>query len=254
MEMTILGAGTAIPMQGRSPASILFKSNKITMMMDIGSGSIHSLVSTGVDPFNLEYIFLSHLHSDHTLDLVTLFQLNDSSPGRIRKKSLHVYGCSGTKLLVEHLFQAYPGISPSTYDLTFRELGEERISLEDLTISSVHSGHTPESLSYRVDSLDCAVVFTADVSPNVDLTGLCQGVDVLISECSFPSGWPVSDHLNADNVGMLAKRAGVKQLIVTHCYPPAIQVDLITQIKQHYSGPVVLAIDGYSFTIPGGYS
>jgi ribonuclease BN (tRNA processing enzyme) len=50
--------------------------------------------------------------------------------------------------------------------------------------------------------------------------------------------------MNADSIGQLAARAGVKRLVVTHRYPPAMKVDLAAEIHRHYAGPVILAQDG----------
>jgi len=89
-----------------------------------------------------------------------------------------------------------------------------------------------------------SIVYSGDASPRGELAGLATGADLLISECSFPSGWETEDHLNADTVGAIAQQAGVKSLMVTHCYPPALAVDLVEQIHRRYDGEVRLAHDG----------
>jgi ribonuclease BN (tRNA processing enzyme) len=71
----------------------------------------------------------------------------------------------------------------------------------------------------------------------------------LICECSFPAGWETEEHLTADSVSRIAEEARVKSLVITHCYPPALDIDLIGQIRSHYNGQVQLAMDGLHLSL-----
>jgi ribonuclease BN (tRNA processing enzyme) len=244
MEIILLGTGTAVPAPDHTPTSILLRSKRFTALLDIGPGAVHKAASCGVDLFSLQHIFLTHLHSDHTLDLVTFIQMNDSTPGWQRKTPVYLTGCRGTRALYESLMQVYPGIAPSSYALHIRELGEECVALDEMQISTAYTGHTPFSLGYRFDMPEGSLAFTGDCAASASLERFCYGVDLLIGECSFPSGYPTSDHLNADALGQLAARSGAKRLVATHMYPPALEVDLADQIHQWYRGPVIIAQDG----------
>jgi len=211
----------------------------------MGPGTVHRIAAQGFDPFLLQYIFLTHLHSDHTLDLVTFLQLNDSSPARERIMPVYITGCRGTRDFYEGLMTVYPGIRPQSYALEIRETGEAQFDILNIHVSTILSGHTDVSLSYRFDTRDGSLVYTGDCTPSPALVHLCEGADVLICECSFPSGWVTSDHMNADHVGRLAEAAGVRRLIATHLYPPAVQADIAAQISRHYSGEIHVAVDGF---------
>ncbi len=247
MEIILLGTGTAVPLAGHTPAAILLKSPGLTALLDMGPGATYRLAAQGFDPFQLEHIFLTHLHSDHSLDLVTFIQMNDSTPSFTRSAPLHLTGPVGLRKWYEGLMQLYPGISPQSYPLHLRELAEERFELGDITVSTCLSGHTPHSLCYRFDTPQGSLVYTGDCVANPALEKLCAGVDLLICECSFPAGWPTNDHMTAESAGKLADRAQVKRLVATHLYPPAAAVDLQAQIGQYYAGPVCIARDGDSF-------
>jgi ribonuclease BN (tRNA processing enzyme) len=151
----------------------------------------------------------------------------------------------------------YPGIAPQTYPITIREWDAGHIEPGELRISTALSGHTPTSLCYRFDSAEGSVAYTGDCAASAvyendgTLANFCRGVDVLISECSFPAGWPPGDHLNGDSAGQLAARAGAGRLVLTHLYPPAAaQTDLAAQVGIHYSGTIDVATDGFSLTLP----
>jgi ribonuclease BN (tRNA processing enzyme) len=250
MEIILLGTGTAVPLADHTPAAILFKAPGLTALLDIGPGAIHRLALQGFDPFQLEYIFLTHLHSDHSLDLATFLQMNDSAPGVVRSAPLYLTGPRGLRNWYEGLMRLYPGISPQNYPLHIRELAEEQFELDEVRLSSCLSGHTTNSLCYRFDTPSGSVVYTGDCVPGKSLVRFCAGVDLLICECSFPDGWTTSDHMNAHSVGTLAQQAQVKRLVATHLYPPAAQVDLQAQIRQYYAGPVSIARDGATFSLP----
>jgi ribonuclease BN (tRNA processing enzyme) len=244
MEIILLGTGTAVPAPNHTPTSILLRSDRFTALLDIGPGAVHRAASCGADLFSLQHIFLTHLHSDHTLDLITFIQMNDSTPTWQRKAALYLTGCHGTRAFYEGLMQVYPGIAPSSYTLHIRELGEECFEQGGMRISTAYTGHTPVSLCYRFDMPEGSLIFTGDCSASASLEQFCSGADLLIGECSFPSGYPTTDHMNADALGQLAARSGVKRLVATHLYPPALEVNLADQIHQWYNGPVIIAQDG----------
>jgi len=250
MEIILLGTGTAVPISGHTPSAILLKSKDLTALLDMGPGATYKVAGQGVDPFHLQYLFLTHLHSDHTLDLVTFLQMNASTPDIERTSSVFLTGCRGLKNLYNGLMRLYPGIAPGSYKLYLREIVEDRFEVNGVVVSSTLSGHTTDSICYRFDTSEGSVVYTGDCATVAPLDQFCAGVDLLICECSFPAGWPTSDHMSADSVGKLAAQAGVKTLIVTHLYPPAVKVDLQSQIQEYYTGPVIIAQDNYKFLLP----
>lgn len=249
MDVIVLGAGTAIPAAGLSPASILLRAGTQEALIDCGPGTISRAALQGVDYLQLQTIFLTHLHSDHTLDLVTLLQANDSTPGVERRIPLSIYGCVGTREWFDRLMIAYPGVSPSTYPFDIIENGRATWSWSKVQVSSFLTGHTANSLAYRFTEGEGSFVFTGDAVFSEDLIDFCSGVDLLLTECSFPEKYPTRDHLSADQVGILADQAGVRHLAVTHQYPPALAVDIAKQIGRYYSGSLTLARDGSSFSV-----
>jgi ribonuclease BN (tRNA processing enzyme) len=202
------------------------------------------MAEAGTSYRDLEYVFLTHLHSDHTLDLVTLLQANSATPGWTRSKPLRLIGCRGTRRLYDNLLAAYPDVTPKSYALEIRECGVERIQVQGWTIETALTGHTGSSLAYRVEAGGAAVVYSGDCIESNDLKHLARDADLLLCECAFPRGWTTLDHMTADAVGRVAQAAQVKRVLLTHLYPPAESVDLAAQVQETYKGPVVVAMDG----------
>lgn len=244
MEIHVLGSGTAIPVEGHSPAGYLVVASGVPLVIDLGPGTIQRLAKTGVDYTGLDFALLSHLHPDHTLDLAILLQNFNSTPGWTRSSDFTLVGCKGTQEFVDRLFRLYPNIVPEHYKLIIQEIRNEEFCLADLRVTCALTGHTPVSLAYRLEQRGRSLVYSGDACPSGNLLSLARGADLLIGECSFPEGWDTQDHFTADSLGWLAQQAGVKSLVVTHRYPPALETDLATQLQRHYSGPIQLASDG----------
>ncbi len=244
MELTILGAGTAVPTAGRSAAGVLVRVGQTPLLFDMGPGTLARLAEAGVSYRDLEYVFLTHLHSDHTLDIVTFLQVNESTPGWTRVKPVHLIGCQGTQRLYDQLMSAYSGFAPKAYALEIRELGAERVGFGEWSIETTLTGHTGNSIAYRIEADGKAIVYTGDTVESDNLKRLAAGADVLVCECAFPRGWNTLDHMTADAVGRVAGAANVRRVVLTHLYPPAQAVDVAAQVRDEYAGEIIVAVDG----------
>ncbi len=244
MQLTVLGAGTGVPLPRRSPAGVLVQIGATPLLFDLGPGTIPRLDAAGVSYRDLEYVFLTHLHPDHTLDLAMLLQALNYTPGFTRARPLHLIGCPDTKALYEGLLRVYSSVAPRGFELTIREISAERIAFGAWTIETAPSGHTATSIAYRIEAEDKAMVYTGDAKENPALVEIARDADAFVCECAFPRGYPTDDHMTADAVGRVARAARVKRVILNHLYPPALQVDIIAQVRAEYTGEIIVAEDG----------
>jgi ribonuclease BN (tRNA processing enzyme) len=246
MTVTVLGSGTCVPLPSRATPGYLLSFQATPVLLDPGPGSLVRLSAAGVDYRQLEFVILSHLHPDHTLDLITLLQASNATPGFRRSLPLNIIGCKGLSAFLRRLFEVYEGIEPEGFALNVRELGAESVNFPTWRLEAGMSRHTPASLSFRFESEGKALAYSGDSSASGDLARLAQGADLLLCECSLPDGWSVPDHLSAGQVGAIAAGAGVGRVALTHLYPPALEVDVVAQVKAFYRGEVTLAADGWS--------
>jgi len=104
--------------------------------------------------------------------------------------------------------------------------------------------HREESIGYRIiDSDDRTIVYTGDTDTTENLVSLAAGADLLICESAMPDEKRVPGHPTPSLAGEMASRAQVKKLVLTHLYPECDQVDLRTQCRRTYQGPLVIAED-----------
>lgn len=86
MEVIILGSGTLVPIPEKSCSSVLIKSEKTCLLIDIGPGTLRQITKTGLSCTMIDYILLSHFHPDHTADVIYfLFTIKNIAPSLDRK-------------------------------------------------------------------------------------------------------------------------------------------------------------------------
>ena len=249
MEVFFLGTGTAVPIKNHAPAGLLVVAAGQLILLDIGPGTLTRLEAVGFSCTQLHHLLLTHFHPDHTLDLATLLQVFNFAPGAERIEPFTIIACPGIQDFYRRLLELYPDLYPLSYELKLKQVFQDVFSIGMLKVRCAPTGHTPESIAYRMEDGSNSLVYSGDASPRGELVRLANGADMLVCECSFPAGWETEDHLNADTAGVIAQQAGVKSLILTHTYPPAQAVDLIAQVRSHYTGAVRLAIDGLHLTV-----
>jgi ribonuclease Z len=252
VELTVLGAGTAVPSPGRSPAGYLVRVGGSPLLFDLGPGTLARLATAGVSHRELRRVFVSHLHSDHVLDLVTLLQASNATPGWTREAPLELYGCHGLARLVSQVMAAFDGMAPKGFPLRVIELGEERRDFEGFTLETALTAHTDTSLAFRVEAEGRILVYSGDAIETPQLAQLARAADVFVCECSFPRGWRTPDHVTADGAGRLARAAGARTLVLSHLYPPAQEVDVAAQSRAEYGGEVLVAVDGTTLDLARG--
>ena len=77
-KLTLLGTGCPSPSHLRYGPSSLVSYEGKNYLIDAGSGVTQRLSEAGIKPGEIDYFFITHLHSDHIVDL---YQLCDSFRG-----------------------------------------------------------------------------------------------------------------------------------------------------------------------------
>lgn len=231
-------------MRNYSPAGYAVQAEGGLLLLDAGPGTLARLAISGLDYREIDLVLITHLHPDHTLDLVTLIQALGATPGWSRTRDLMLAGCRGLEHFIAQLLRVFPDIGPDTFRLPVIELDPGEQTIDGWKLDSASTGHTPDSLAYKLERGGRSLAYTGDAARPEPLVDLCREADLLISECSLPAGSSTADHFTAEEVGRLAAAAGVKRVLLTHLYPPAITADLAEQVGRRYAGPVEKAIDG----------
>jgi ribonuclease BN (tRNA processing enzyme) len=201
-QVVLLGTGTPPADPDRSGPATAVVVNDTAYLVDMGAGVVRRAKSavvdkgvTALDPVKLRTVFVTHLHSDHTVGypdlLLTPWVLG-------RRVPLEVYGPRGIKAMTEHLLEAYSadfetrtkdrrlytvGAFPEGHAVNVHEV-EAGVVYKDanVTVTAFATKHAMQSYGYRFDTPDRSIVISGDTNPTQATIDACRGCDVLVHE------------------------------------------------------------------------
>jgi len=221
-------------------------------MVDTGTGSTKNISKVGKGVEDIDAVINTHRHPDHISDLVPIVQDKVVRSFSSEEPEITLYGPEGHRNYLEDRMMHEMVEKPSTvkenfgFSLEVVEISSHEKISEDIEMEVVEALHGPESfryLSLKFSSGDRELVFTGDTGYNPELESFAEGADMLVTDCSRPGDEEVEGHMNAEECGRLAERAGVDTLVLSHLYPQTEGHDLKSQAGEFFGGEVVVAED-----------
>ena len=248
IKVTILGSGTCVPSLQRSSCAVLMQIGTSRLLFDSGPGTMRRLLEADTTIFDLDYLFYSHFHPDHTAELIPLLFATKYPDGTRRQAPLTVIAGRGFTKFFAGLKAVYgKWIELPAEMLHFLELdntSRDSQTFANFRVDSTPVEHNPESIAYRITSTDgSSVVYSGDTDFSENLIELAKEADLLICESALPDRLKVSGHLTPSMAGEIATRAAVRQLVLTHFYPDCEKVDVKQECRTNYGGPLLMAED-----------
>jgi len=271
-QVVMLGTGNPIPDAYRAGPSIAIIHKGEAYLFDVGAGAMQNAVTArykydipSLYPSQICCVFLTHLHSDHTMDYAELvFTL-----WWRRRQELSAWGPAGlqdmtngayTMMAVDTAIRKsgiQPVQSPDAYIVNVTEIVEGVVfQKDDLTIEAfeVNHGEVKPAYGYRITTDDKTIVISGDTAVSEKLLEMSRGVDLLFHEVISNTGlsqrpefWQKyhrSYHTIASDLGVLATEARPGLLVLYHGLfygvPEAVVLD---EVRTSYDGEVVLADD-----------
>jgi len=247
MELTILGSGCGIPSLQRGAPGHLIRIDNEPLLFDSGCGTLLRLLNVGIDYKQLNHVFYTHTHSDHTADLIPLIQALRTTPNYKRKEKLFLYGPDGFSNFLKILTQVFGEwlLDPS-FPVEIHELNKDQLKFTNWSIKTIPVQHSQAAIAYRVESKNGhSIVYSGDTDYCLEIIELAKGTDILILECSFPDNRKLKGHLTPSEAAEIAEKAGCKHLILTHLYPPIdeLEADIHSKCHKIFNGQISIARD-----------
>ncbi|MFQ5862042.1 MAG: MBL fold metallo-hydrolase [Candidatus Brocadiales bacterium] len=239
-----MGSGTGVPSLRRSYPAILVRAEGEITLLDTGPCTLARLLHKGITYTDIDRVFYTHLHPDHSADMTSmLFAMRNAEPRR--KKPLHVFGPPGLKEFYLGLNQLYGNaLTPKSYELNLTELWEGEIVFEGWRVRTSPMSHMVPTIGYRLEfSNGRVLVYSGDTDYCENIVGLATGADVLILECSFPDDLRVDGHLVPSLCAKIARESGCKMLVLSHFYPQWEGRDILQECRRFHDGEIILAED-----------
>ena len=141
LSVTLLGTvGGPVPLAARSGISTVVTVNGRNYVIDCGRGALSQYLRAGLDLAALDGIFLTHLHSDHTVDYFSFPLLAATTPPAFGPIDVYGPGPAGEESLVP----GAPGPVPGTAALT--SLSHQAFAASGTFFIAEHIGTDPASL------------------------------------------------------------------------------------------------------------
>ena len=271
-RVVMLGTGNpnADPLRS-GPAVAVIAHGKV-YLVDAGPGVVrrvaaaHNAGAAELTMQSLNRVFITHLHSDHTLGLPDLML----SPWVLdRSDPLTVYGPPGTAAMVSHLTAAYRadidnrlhGLEPintTGWNTKVIEIAPGVVYRGDgmtVTAFAVQHGNWEHAYGYTFQTAQRRIVISGDTTPSAEIVAQCHGCDVLVHEVysvagfkTRPKDWQnyhAHSHTSTAQLAAIAKQAKPKLLVLYHqLYWGTTDIDLLREIRAAgYTGRVVSAHD-----------
>ena len=274
-RVVILGTGTPNADPARSGPALAVVAGGRAYLVDAGPGVVRRAAAaaathgiTALEAPGLDLLFITHLHSDHTVGLpdVILSPWVLDRPGPIT-----IFGPPGTADMAAHIEEAWRDdihmrlfgleprdANPDAYRAVVTEttggLAYEDENVRVTAIPVLH-GSWPNPLGYRFDAGGRSIVISGDARPSESLVEACSGCDILVHEVysaeafrSRPPEWQryhADSHTSAVELAEIANRARPGLLVLYHqLYWGATDEDLLREIREAgYTGRVVSAAD-----------
>jgi ribonuclease BN (tRNA processing enzyme) len=249
LRLTVVGSAAAWTRKAGHPSSCyLLELDGRGLILDLGQGSFAALAARR-DPEKLRAVLISHLHSDHGIDLIPFrhyLRFACDPPGSVELHAPDDLRRRYDVLMGERDFLAeLPGdsLKPGTLNLAPFEVRVGPIT------------HVDPSFGFRVAPLgrsdSVGLVYSGDCGHADDLLPLLRPGDTLLSEAYFGAESPVAEamHLTAAEAGRVAREAKVGRLVLTHLMDGTDEQAALDAARAAYDGPVQLAGDGLELTI-----
>ena len=226
MRLTVLGRSPARPNPGEACAGYLVEGGGSRVLMDVGPGVVAQLLRRNT-PDELDAVVISHMHTDHCLDLVTL---RYSYPWiDVAKKRLTVIVPPGSvgQLSELALGAGYANFFDKSFIFVEHD-GKRPIEVGNLRFEPEETQHYVRTWGFRIsahgtdEDPDRILTYSADSGPCDALPRLADGADLFLCEAALrslreddpePQG---RGHLLPSEAAATAQGARAKRLLLTH--------------------------------------
>jgi ribonuclease BN (tRNA processing enzyme) len=266
--------GPAIRPGSNMPTSTLVSMGGQTILVDAGLGAARAVCEQGVALTGIDAILVTHLHSDHYLELGPLLHtawtagLNRTvpvyGPPRLAQYWQAFLASMEEDIAIRIADEGRPDLA-GLIDL--RPMPDDPFTLGEITVSAIENDHPPVVPSYalRFETGTNRVVLSGDTAPVPQMVDFAKGADLLVHEAMLTEGVDalmarmtngddrlrthiLRSHTDAEDAGRIATEAGVKHLALNHFVPDGIpgftEDHWEAAVRKTWDGPLTLGRDG----------
>lgn len=280
-QITFLGTSGGTPTIERGMPALALKYESDLLLFDCGEGTQRQLMRYKVGYGSVDAIFISHPHLDHYLGLfgyLETLRLSSASPhhlelflprgveiadrypfatvAQIKKKALlKKPDFEVSAIPVKHCRDSFAFIFKESDRIKFHEEKAHSLGLKGTMFKEIQKKGKVKTANGEVLLTDVSwvkpgrkVVYSGDSAAGEEIIEAAQGADLLIHEATFDKAHKTEAlerlHSTAGDAADIAKRAGVKRLILTHISPRYADTTQLLQEASAVFPGTEIAFDG----------
>lgn len=245
MKITVLGCYGPFPKAKGACSGYLLESQDTKILIDCGNGVLSRYFAICSDLNQLDAIVISHLHPDHTSDLLVLRYAIDigKNLGRV-EKSIPLYlpkspTEENQRIQYKDAFQIvdiHEGM---------------RVEIKDIIIEFKRTDHPIECYATSFKKGGKKLVYSGDTKYDAGLIDFISNADFFLCEGGIPEKYrtETTPHLSAKQAAELATEGHAKRLVLTHFYPDVKLPSLLMEAQENFFGIIEMAEEGKTYFI-----
>lgn len=247
LTLTVLGTASPHPGPGRPCSGYLLAGGGAEVWVDAGPGTFAAL-QQHTDPARLTAIWISHLHADHSSDLLSAAYAF-AHGGMTPPAPVPVYAPQDcARRLAGFLGRADVDFLKDVLD--FRALYDGHdVRHWNLRLTARAVAHDTEAYGLRAECQGSVLAYSGDSGPCPALGELAVRADLFLCEADLDAhreGEQV--HLTQEDAGRIAHQARVRRLLVTHVGPTLTRETATARAAAVSGRPTDAAMEGETHT------
>jgi ribonuclease BN (tRNA processing enzyme) len=266
VRLTIIGCSGSFPGPDSPSSCYLVEAEGFRLLVDLGSGALGAL-QRYVGLYEIDAVWISHLHADHCLDLCCYSVARTWHPEGPRPR-IPVYGPSQAAARLDQALTADPAAAAAraggvaadpdhgiTDAFSFTTITPETTEIGPFRVTAERMSHPVETFGFRLEHGGRSLAYSADTGQTDALIRLARDVDLLLCEASLVEPGPGEPalpeglHLTGRQAAQYAERAGAGQLVLTHLVPWNDVARTLDEADRAFTGPMSLAAAGLGIVI-----
>ena len=223
--LTVLGSGDAFGSAGRNQSGYLVQAGKLLLLLDCGVTTPAALQKAGVDPAEVDFILLSHLHADHLGGVPILYHAFQQV--RPPRRTLRIAGPPGIRARIEAIYRVlYPPRreKPRRFKVRYLPLTAYRPFLPAgasgprIIPFPVRHQDNRRNFGYRLRWRGRELAYSGDTGWFPELPERIRGADLFLCECTHDRR-DNRKHLSLQELRELRGSLEVGAVLLTHLGP-----------------------------------
>ncbi|HVX30534.1 MAG TPA: MBL fold metallo-hydrolase [Nitrolancea sp.] len=257
MKLTVIGGSAACPNPGDAGSSYLVTHDGFSLVLDTGPDSISKL-RQHAELRSIGAVIISHLHSDHTLDLVP-FRYGLRYIRGQRGPRIPLWMPPGGRSFLDQLGCVFALGAESTEPFFDGEFdiheydSNSSLAFGPFSVAFMPTQHFIDCWAMRLEAGGRRLAYLADSAPIDELVDFACDADVAICEATLSeeeAGAPEnSGHMTARQAGEIAQRAGVGHLVLTHLWAEHDLESTMCEARAAFTGAITIAASGVQVVV-----